>query len=132
MSVLKSINPANEEMFAEFQEIDLPALASKAAKDGDEKMIEVVNIWLSAYGSAAGDLALIELCEDGLWIAGGTTHKHIEGIKSGIFLSSMRRKGRFSNYISKLPIMALTDPQAGLFSAACRARMLAKSNEKLT
>ena len=94
-------------------------------------MKEVVNIWLSAYGSAAGDLALMELCQDGLWIAGGTTNKHLEGISSPNFLESMRNKGRFTNYIRELPVLALIDPEAGLFSAACRARMLAKQNERL-
>ena len=38
----------------------------------------------------------------------------------------MRRKGRFSDFVSQLPVRALIDPDAGLFSAACRARMLAE------
>ena len=112
--------------------IDLPSLASTAAKNGDKLMQEALQIWLGAYGSAAGDLALSELCEGGLWIAGGAASKNLDGIKSHHFLESMKNKGRFSNYVSDLPVMALVDPEAGLFSAACRARMLAESNEKLS
>ena len=94
-------------------------------------MKEALEIWLSAYGSATGDLALEELCQGGLWIAGGTAIKHIEGIKSNTFLKAMYNKGRFQEFIENLPLKALIDPQAGLFSAACRARMLIKSNGKL-
>ena len=107
-------------------DLDLPALVSKAAKNGDKTMKEVVNIWLSAYGSAAGDLALQELCTGGLWISGGTTAKQIEGIRSATFLNAMKNKGRFYDYLEELPVMAIVDPEAGLFSAACRARMHAE------
>ena len=105
--------------------IDLPSLVSKAAESGDEIMAEVIKIWLSAYGSVLGDIALQELCHSGLWIAGGTAQKHIQGIKSNIFLHSFRNKGRFKEFLGTLPVIALLDPEAGLFSAGCRAHLLA-------
>ena len=104
---------------------DLPALASDAANNGDGIMKEALQIWLSAYGSAAGDLALQELCNGGLWISGGTAAKQLEGIRSASFLEAFKSKGRFYKYLEKLPLMALIDPEAGMFSAACRGRMLA-------
>ncbi len=111
---------------------DLPAMVSKAAKDGDPVMNEALEIWLGAYGSAAGDLALHELCTAGLWIGGGTAQKHLHGLRSQNFLNAMRNKGRFKEFLEKLPVMALIDPQAGLFGAACRAHMLADSNWTLS
>jgi glucokinase len=33
-------------------------------------------------------------------------------------------KGRMGSIVQQVPIQALVDPEAGLFSAACRARML--------
>ncbi|WP_320667787.1 glucokinase [Prochlorococcus sp. MIT 1307] len=108
------------------KELDLPSLASKAAKNGDKMMKEVLSLWLSAYGSVAGDLALQELCESGLWIGGGATTKQLDGIRSTTFLESLKRKGRFYKYLEEIPVMAIIDPEAGLFSAACRARMLAE------
>ncbi len=95
-----------------------------AAEAGDPLMKEVVDMWLSAYGSFAGDLALHELCSAGLWIGGGTAIKHLENLRSGIFLKALRNKGRFSNYLEKLPIMALIDPESGLFGAACKAHLM--------
>ena len=110
---------------------DLPARVSEAAADGDPLMQRAREIWLGAYGAAAGDLALQELCSGGLWVGGGTAAKQIDGLRSELFLESMRAKGRFRPFISGLQVTALIDPDAGLFSAACRARMLAESSGRL-
>ncbi|AAQ00110.1 MULTISPECIES: glucokinase [Prochlorococcus] len=109
----------------------LPERVSIAAKGGDPIMREVLEMWLSAYGSAAGDLALQELSTEGLWIGGGTAIKHLDGLSSEIFLNSLKNKGRFSEYLEKLPIMVLIDPEAGLFGAACKAHLMTKSNVKI-
>ncbi|MAR08112.1 MAG: glucokinase [Cyanobium sp. NAT70] len=112
--------------------VDLPAHASQSASSGDELMQRAVEIWLSAYGAAAGDLALQELCSGGLWIGGGTASKQLDGLKSATFLTPLRQKGRFQDFINGLQITAVIDPEAGLFSAACRARMLAESGGTLS
>ena len=111
---------------------DLPAQASLAAQQGDPLMQQARGIWLGAYGAAAGDLALHELCTGGLWIGGGTAAKQLDGLQSDLFLDPLREKGRFRGFVEDLPITAVIDPQAGLFSAACRARMLAESGETLS
>ena len=105
---------------------DLPAHTSRAAVSGDPLAQAAMTLWLGAYGSAAGDLALQELCVGGLWIGGGTAEKVIGGLRSSQFLEPLRRKGRFKPLIESLTIRAVTDPEAGLFSAACRARDLAE------
>ena len=115
----------------EHQVGDLPALVSQSAATGDPLMQQALDIWLAAYGAAAGDLALQELCTGGLWIGGGTAAKQIDGLRSDTFLEPMRAKGRFKPFISDLAVTAVIDPEAGLFSAACRARMLAESSGRL-
>ena len=110
---------------------DLPAQASRAANEGDPLMQHALDLWLSAYGSATGDLALQELCSGGLWVGGGTAAKQLKGLQSDTFLEAMRSKGRFRDFISGLNVTAVIDPEAGLFSAACRARMLAESGGTL-
>ncbi len=111
---------------------DFPAIVSKAAKNGDPIMKEALELWLGAYGSAAGDLVLQELCLAGLWISGGTASKQLTNLRSSSFLDAMQNKGRFKEFIQKIPVMALTDPSVGLFSAACRARLLAESSGTLS
>jgi glucokinase len=110
---------------------DLPALTCQYAKTGDQLANAAMKLWLSAYGAAAGDLALQELCTGGLWIGGGTAEKNQDGLKSIYFLNAMRQKGRFQPFVEGLTVRAVIDPEAGLFSAACRARELAESSETL-
>lgn len=111
---------------------DLPAKVGMAAEQGDPLMQRAQTIWLSAYGSAAGDLALQELCTGGLWIGGGTAAKQLAGLRSATFLEAMRQKGRFKEFLAGLRVTAVIDPEAGLFSAACRARILAESSGTLS
>ena len=121
-----------ENYLSNHSKIDFAEMASNYSNSGDKLMREALNIWLNAYGSAAGDLAIQELCYGGLWIAGGATIKQIKGIKSMTFLKSFRNKGRFSDFVEKLPVMALIDPESGLFSAGCRAYFLANEMRKLS
>ena len=95
-------------------------------------MSEALRLWLNAYGSAAGALALQELCSSGLWIAGGTAVKNLNGINSSNFLDAFSNKGRFQSYLKEIPLVILKDPEATLFSSACRAHLIAKSNGKLS
>ena len=111
---------------------DLPAKVGMAAAQGDPLMQRAQTIWLSAYGSAAGDLALHELCTGGLWVGGGTAAKQLAGLRSATFLEAMRQKGRFKEFLAGLRVTAVIDPEAGLFSAACRARILAESSGTLS
>ena len=95
-------------------------------------MSEALQLLLNAYGSAAGDLALQELCSSGLWISGGTAVKNLDGINSSNFLNAFSNKGRFQSYLKEIPLIVLKDPEATLFSSACRARLSAESNGSLS
>ena len=110
---------------------DFPALVWEKAHQKDKLMSEALQLWLNAYGSAAGDLALQELCSSGLWIAGGTAAKNLNGINSSNFLDAFSNKGRFQSYLKKIPLIVLKDPEATLFSSACRAHLIAESNGRL-
>jgi len=124
--ILKKIDSANTDF------LDLPALVCEKANQKDKLMSEALKLWLNAYGSAAGDLALQELCSSGLWIAGGTAVKNLNGINSSNFLDAFSNKGRFQPYLKQIPLIVLKDPEATLFSSACRAHLIAKSNGRLT
>ena len=63
---------------------------------------------------------------------GGTAAKQLAGLRSATFLEAMRDKGRFREFIDGLQVTAVVDPDAGLFSSACRARMLAESSGTLS
>ena len=118
-----------------FQEIDiaddvrkkLPEKICNLSKEGDQLMAEVERIWLSTYASLLGDVALRELCFGGLWISGGTAPKHFKNFKSDLFMKQFFDKGRLKDILKTIPLRVILDEDFGLFSAACRAKMLLKT-----
>jgi len=106
---------------------ELPEKICNLSKEGDLLMIEVERIWLDAYASLLGDIALQELCFGGLWISGGTASKHFKNFKSDLFLKQFFDKGRLKDILKTIPMKVILDEEFGLFSAACRAKMLLKT-----
>ncbi len=105
-------------------EEDWPGAVAAAAQAGDPLAQAARRLWLGAYGSLTGDLALTTLCKGGIWLAGGTAAKQLEGLCSAEFLDPFLNKGRLRAELEPIPIQAITDPAVGVFSAACRALML--------
>ena len=103
---------------------DLPAAVAAAATAGDPLAREALELWLGAYGAVTGDLALACLSRGGIWLAGGTAAKLLEGLRSPTFNQAFLAKGRLAPTLGGIPIRAITDPAVGSFSAACRARTL--------
>jgi glucokinase len=106
---------------------ELPEKICTLSKEGDQLMIEVERIWLGAYASLLGDIALQELCFGGLWISGGTASKHFKNFKSDLFMKQFFDKGRLKDILKTIPMKVILDEEFGLFSAACRAKMLLKT-----
>ncbi|MEB3354538.1 MAG: glucokinase [Cyanobacteriota bacterium] len=103
---------------------DLPAAVATAAGRGDPLAKEALELWLAAYGSVCGDLALHALSRGGIWLAGGTAGKLLEALRGPAFLDAFLAKGRLTPVLEPMPITAIRDAAIGQFSAACRARML--------
>ncbi|MCY4056022.1 MAG: ROK family protein [Cyanobacteria bacterium MAG CAR4_bin_6] len=104
---------------------DLPARVAAGADQGDALCQEALALWTEACGTAAGNLLLTSLCTGGLWLAGGVTVKQLARLRSPRFLQRLQRVGRFQPLAAKVPVHAVTAPEAGLFAAAQRARRLA-------
>ena len=106
---------------------ELPEKICTLSNQGDQIMNEVERIWLGAYASLLGDVALQELCFGGLWISGGTASKHFKNFKSDLFMKQFFDKGRLKDILKTIPMKVILDEEFGLFSAACRAKMLLKT-----
>jgi len=106
---------------------ELPEKICTLSNEGDQLMIEVERIWLGAYASLLGDVALQELPFGGLWISGGTAPKHFKNFKSELFMKQFFDKGRLKDILKTIPLKVILDEEFGLFSAACRAKMLLKT-----
>ena len=105
----------------------IPEQICALSNNGDILMMEIERIWLEAYASFIGDLAVHELCYGGLWISGGTASKHFKFFNSDSFLKHYSNKGRLKDIVRSIPVNVILDEEFGLYSAACRAKLLGSS-----
>ncbi|HBB32009.1 MAG TPA: glucokinase [Cyanobacteria bacterium UBA9273] len=105
--------------------VDPAAAISKAALEGSDRLSEqTLKIFVEAYGTEAGNLALKLLPYGGLYIAGGIAAKILPLIQEGSFLRAFGEKGRVSQLLEKVPVYVVLNPQVGLIGAAiCASRL---------
>jgi glucokinase len=102
--------------------IDPAAVISKAAaEEGDRLCQKALEIFASAYGAEAGNLALKLLPYGGLYVAGGIAAKNLALMTDGPFLEAFTHKGRVSPLLDRVPVHIVLNPQVGLIGAALRA-----------
>ncbi len=85
---------------------------------------DALDLFLRAYGSEAGNLALKTLSSGGVFVAGGIAAGLIDLIKpagSG-FLSAFADKGRMARLLGAMPIAVVLDSDIGLKGSAAHAR----------
>jgi glucokinase len=75
-------------------------------------------MFVSLYGAAAGNLALVLLPRGGVVLGGGIAPAILPALQEGPFLESFRDKGRFRTFLKGLRVSVLLDPSAPLLGAA--------------
>jgi glucokinase len=91
---------------------------SRAAAAGDPLASAALDLFVAAYGAAAGDLALVALATGGLWVAGGIAPKVLDRLAAGPFLAAFRDKGRFRPLMETIPVTVVLEPATALLGAA--------------
>ncbi|OQW92284.1 MAG: glucokinase [Thiotrichaceae bacterium IS1] len=76
---------------------------------------------MSIYGAEAGNLVLRYKALGGIYVAGNIALKNLEKLQDGTFMEAFKSKGRFQNFVSKVPIYVVLDTRVGLLGAAQRA-----------
>jgi Tfp pilus assembly protein PilV len=74
-------------------------IATAASEGKDEISTRTMQIFVSAYGAEAGDLALKTLPYGGFYIAGGIAVKNVSLLSSQEFMQAFRQKGRVSQLL---------------------------------
>ena len=101
---------------------DANAAISGAGLEGDDPTaVKTLKLWVSLYGSAAGDLALVAKATGGVWVGGGIAPKILPALRSGQFVKAFRNKGRLSPLLERIPIRVILEPKTALFGAAALA-----------
>jgi glucokinase len=80
-----------------------------------------LDLFVSAYGAVAGNLALTGTATGGVYLGGGIAPKILPRLLRGPFLSSFTAKGRFVPYLEKVPVRAILNDRAALLGAARHA-----------
>jgi glucokinase len=92
------------------------ALAAKS-----ELCEKTLDMYVSAYGAEAGNLALKVLSIGGLYIGGGIAPRILEKLKDGTFMRSFTDKGRLSQLLINMPVRVILESRAALLGAAAYA-----------
>ena len=99
--------------------VDLAAEVSKAATAGGDFLCEqTMNLFITAYGAEAGNLALSILPYGGLYVAGGIAPKVLPMLQQGAFMKAFCSKGRMRPVLEKVPVHVILNPKVGLIGAA--------------
>jgi glucokinase len=84
-----------------------------------------LDVFASAYGAEAGNLALKALATGGVYLGGGIAPKILPKLEDGTFLRAFTAKGRFADWLARIPVKVILDPKTALRGAAAYvARMV--------
>jgi glucokinase len=86
-----------------------------------ELCVETLNIFVSAYGAEAGNLALKILSVGGMYVGGGIAPKLIKKMQDGTFMKAFTDKGRLSDLLVQTPVRLILESRAALMGAAAYA-----------
>ena len=92
------------------------ALAAKS-----EICEKAMDMFVSAYGAEAGNLALKILSVGGLYVGGGIAPRILEKLKDGTFMKAFVDKGRVSQLLVNLPVRVILESRTALMGAAAYA-----------
>jgi glucokinase len=104
---------------------DPPAVIAEMARLGRSGLCtRALDLFVSIYGAAAGNLALQVMALSGMYIGGGIAPKIIWKLKDGVFMKSFREKGRLSRIVERIPVRVIMNDRAAFLGAAVRAAEL--------
>ncbi|MFP5285740.1 MAG: glucokinase, partial [Thermoanaerobaculia bacterium] len=92
------------------------ALAGPGA--GCEICSRAMDLFVAAYGAAAGNLALVGTATGGVYLGGGIAPKILPRLQGGLFLQTFEAKGRFVPYLERMPVRVILNDKAALLGAA--------------
>lgn len=107
-----------------------PAEITKAALDGDALSLRTLERFAAIYGCVAGDAALTFGARGGVYLAGGIGPKILPILQRGVFRERFEAKGRFVDYMRRIPTWLITREHVALAGAARTLLTLVPSRER--
>jgi glucokinase len=98
---------------------DASAVISQEGLAGNSAIcVRALDLFVSAYGAEAGNLALRAKATGGVYIGGGIAPKILAKLKDGTFMRAFLDKGRYRELLSAMPVRVILNDQAALQGAA--------------
>ena len=83
--------------------------------------VEAFDLFISAYGAEAGNLALRCVATAGVYVGGGIAPKILPALESGMFMDAFRAKEPMADLVATMPVSVILNPDAALLGAAVHA-----------
>ena len=102
-----------------------PEQITKAGADGSCPLCtETVRLFVSLYGTEAGNLALKYCATAGIWLGGSIAESLLDLFRGDVFLTAFTQKGppRIREMLAKVPVHLIKFELNGLYGAANFAR----------
>jgi glucokinase len=75
-------------------------------------------MFVSILGSVAGNLALTAMTTGGVYLGGGIPPKILPKLEEPIFMKAFTNKGRFKEFLERIPVRVILNDKAALLGAA--------------
>jgi glucokinase len=98
---------------------DVAKLVAQSARTGScESCTRAFDLFIRCYGAEAGNLALKTGATAGLYVGGGVAAKNADLMQDGRFIKAFCQKGRYHEYMEKIPVRLILDQSTPLLGAA--------------
>lgn len=82
--------------------------------------------FVSILGAVCGNMALTAVATGGIYLGGGIPPKILPALHDDRFLEAFTGKGRFQDFLEKIPVRVILDSKAALLGAAITAQEMAQ------
>jgi glucokinase len=104
---------------------ELPARITQAALSGRcPHCAEAVEMFVSAFGAAAGNFAMSCMATGGVFVGGGIPPKIIDAFMRTTFIDAFNAKEPLDDLVKGMPVSVILNRQAGLLGAAVYANRM--------
>ena len=99
---------------------DAAAVVSRTALDqSDPVCVQAMDLFVTAYGAEAGNVALRMLATGGVFLGGGIAPKILPWLqREALFLKAFLDKGRMRPLLQAIPVLVVLNDRAALWGAA--------------
>jgi glucokinase len=94
------------------------AISENAIRKEQALCVESLRLYVSMLGNLAGNLALTGMAAGGVYLGGGIPPKILPSLKQGSFMKAFMAKGRFADFLARIPVRVILNEQGALLGAA--------------